>query len=309
MSKQKSRSGLGRGLNALINTTASGNENVVENSEINKSGVIEVELNKIEPNNNQPRKYFDDEGLQELAESIKSFGIIQPLIVKDCGKFYSIIAGERRWRAARLAGITKIPVIIKEYNEMETIQIALIENIQREDLNPIEEAMCYKKLSEEFFLSQEDIANRVGKKRGSISYYINLLNLDNRVQSFISNTKISAGHGRALLSIKDFENQFIICEYTIENNLSVKDLEIYVNRFNEELENPELNKGEEQEKVLNLPKLSEKNSIFKKIEKDLKSVFGTKVTIKSGKKKGKIEIEYYSEDELDRLVSLMKNIE
>lgn len=301
------KKGLGKGLGALLNNIEEKSEKD-EKKEKNekKSGIINIDINKIEPNAGQPRKYFDDESLEGLAESIKSFGIIQPLIVKDEGEYYSIIAGERRWRAARLAKLKEIPVIIKEYNEVETLQIALIENIQRQDLNPIEEAYCYKKLSDEYFFSQEDIANKVGKSRSVISNALVLLNLDSKVQNFIVECKISASHGRALLSIKNPEKQFQLAEQIIEDQMSLRELENEINFFNEYLEKIKLKEYEKEKidiKKENIEKIS-----YKKIESDLQTIFGTKVAIKPGKKKSKIEIEYFSPDELDRLLGIIKGL-
>lgn len=296
------KKGLGKGLGALLN-------NIEEHNDINekKAGVIEIDINKIEPNISQPRKYFDDESLIGLAESIKSFGIIQPLIVKDEGNFYTIIAGERRWRAARIAKLVTIPVIIKEYNEMETLEIALIENIQRQDLNPIEEAYCYKKLSEEYFFSQEEIANKVGKSRSVISNSLNLLNLDSKVQNFIVECKISSSHGRALLSIKNPEKQFQFAEQVIEDEMSLRELEHTINNYNDYLE--KIDQKQYTEKQVEVKRENIEIISYKKIESDLKTIFGTNVVIKSGKKKGKIEIEYFSPDELDRLLGIIKGFE
>jgi ParB family chromosome partitioning protein len=289
------KKGLGKGINALISTPISNIS--AESEEQQKSGAVLVDINKIEPNLNQPRKFFDNESLAELAESIKSYGIIQPLLVKDEGAYFSLIAGERRWRAARIAKLTEVPVIIKDYNEVDTIQVALIENIQREDLNPIEEAECYQRLMDEFFFTQEDIANKIGKSRSLISTFLNLLNLDDRVKNFIAEGKISATHGKLLLQVTDSEKQFSVCENFIENKMSARQAEEYIQIIN----NPPKFEIKKVKVEIN-PK-----DKYKNIETDLKSLLGTKVNIKDGKSKGKIEIEYYSNEELDRLIMILKN--
>ncbi len=288
------KKGLGKGINALISSAPVINKFDTE-SDGKKTGVIEIDINKIEPNFNQPRKYFDHESLEELAESLKIHGIIQPLLVKDEGDFYSLIAGERRWRAARIAKLTTVPVIIKEYNEIETIEVALIENIQREDLNPIEEAECYQRLIDDFFFTQEDIAKKIGKNRSTISNFLSLLELDSRVKNFIKEGKISSAHGKVLLKIEDPEMQFNFCENFIENKFSVRQAEEYLNDVFEE------------KKIDKTKTKNTKPLIYKPLEKDLKEIFGTKVNIRNGKKKGKIEIEYYSDEELDRIINIMKS--
>ncbi|MFV0504901.1 MAG: ParB/RepB/Spo0J family partition protein [Lachnospirales bacterium] len=274
------KKGLGRGLNALI----------TDNLEINKSGVIEVEVDKIEPNKNQPRKYFDKEALSKLSESIKEYGIVQPLIVKDNGDHYTIIAGERRWRSAKEARIKKVPVIVKDYTELEILEIALIENIQRQDLNPVEEAFCYNRLMEEFYLTQEDIAKKVSKSRSYISKIIKVLALDERVQNFIVNEQITMGHGALLVDLTSDE-QYFFADKIIEEELSIKQSKLLIENFKKE------------------PKKTEKKDVdlgFKFFEDELKNIYGTKVNIKNNKNnKGRIEIEYYSKDELDRLLSIL----
>jgi len=297
---QKTKKGLGRGLDALIGPTngVSATEKIETSS-----GVLDIDINKIEPNKDQPRKNFEEEALIELSESIKNYGIIQPLLVKDEGGYYSIIAGERRWRAARIAKLNKIPVIIKDYNEAEKIQIALIENIQRQDLNPIEEAECYKRLSEEYFFSQEDIAAKLGKKRATISSYMGLLNLDVRVKGLLTEGKLSVAHGNKLLSLEDPDDQFRTAEHIVGESLSVREADANIKFLIEQKQMAEKTKKPELI-VRHIVKKSYKN-----LESDLKSIFGTKVNIKDGKNKGKIEIEYYSEDELDRLIGRMKGLQ
>lgn len=287
----KKRGGLGSGMSSLFSSN--------EIEEKHSGGVLEVDINKITPNPKQPRNKFDDATLMELADSIKEVGVLQPITVKKNGDFYIIIAGERRWRAARIAGLEKIPAIEKDLDELKILEAALIENVQREDLNPMEEAYTYKRLSEEYSLSQEQIAKKVGKSRTVVANAIRLLNLDERVQTFIKENRISNGHGRALIPL-DKEQQFELAERIIDEGLSVRQIEELV----KEIQNPQPEEEKKTEKTIAPnPELAR---ACVGIAKDLKSIFGTKVTIKNGKKKGKIEIEYYSPDELDRIVGLMK---
>lgn len=283
------KKGLGKGLGALIQVE----EKLKEPA--GKAGVIEIDINKIEPNRQQPRKNFDEGPLLELAESLKEYGVIQPLVVKDEGEYFSIVVGERRWRAARLAKIPTLPVIIKNYNDEDMLQVALIENLQRQDLNPIEEAMCYRRLMDEYFYKQEDIAARIGKSRNSVSYSLGLLHLDDDVQLMLSEGKITAGHGRALLGVKDPALQVELALHIMEAGLSVREAEKLAKKSLEPKEAP------------NKPPATRSHS-FGHVELDLKSILGTKVTIRDGKNKGKIEIEYYSDDELDRLLTLFKKL-
>ncbi|MBR1737343.1 MAG: ParB/RepB/Spo0J family partition protein, partial [Firmicutes bacterium] len=231
------KSGLGRGLSALID-----NDETVEN--IDKESIIEVDINKIEPDENQPRTNFNNDSLNELADSIRNLGIVNPIVAKKNGEFYKIITGERRWRAARIAGIKTVPVIIKEYSELETIEVALIENVQREDLNLIEEAMTYKKLAEEFNLSQEEISKKIGKSRTVVTNAMRLLKLDQRVQNFLSEGKISAGHARALLGIENNDIQFETAEKIIDDGISVRETEELVKIINEKKEEVSEEKNE-----------------------------------------------------------------
>jgi len=283
---------LGRGLNALI----SAHDEPVEEQ---LSGVVEINVNKIEPNRQQPRKYFDQEALEELAASIEEYGVIQPIIVKNEGSYYSIIAGERRWRAARVAKLEKVPAIIKDYNDLQVLQIALIENIQRADLNPIEEAMCFKRLIDEYFFKQEDIGEKIGRSRQYISNMLNLLQLDPRVQNFIIEGKLTAYHGRILLMAKNNnELQYEMADKIIEEGLSARAAEQIIKN---KLEN---NKQAKKESV-ELPKID-----YSRIEEDLKTIFGTKVQIRDGKdNRGKIEIDFYSQEDLDRLLGLIRLME
>ncbi len=268
-----------------------------------KNFEIEVDLNKIEPNKNQPRKNFDDEKILELSESIKEIGIVQPIVVKQVGEFYQIIAGERRWRAARVAGLKKVPIIVKDFDEVKTLEASLIENIQRENLNPIEEAFTYKKFHDEFGFNQETIAQKVGKSRTAVANSIRLLNLDSRVQQLVKENKLSNGHARALLPITDNDAQFEVAEKIIDDGFSVRMTEEFVRKYIEAMQNKNEENSEKTQKAIE-PNFAE----YRKIEKSLKDILGTKVTIKNGKNKGKIEIEYYSEDELDRLICMLNSV-
>ncbi len=292
------KKGLGKGLGALLS------ENIVsEPEEKNDNSILEVDINKIEPNKNQPRKNFDSEKLAELAESIREIGIVQPVVVKKNGDFFVIVAGERRWRAAREAGLKTVPVIIKDYDEFASLEASLIENIQREELNPLEEALAYKRFHDEYNFNQETIAKKVGKSRAAVANSMRLLNLDKRVQNFIKENKLSSGHARALLAITDNDLQFDAAEKVIEENLSVRMTEDFVKKF---IENIEKQKQKNENEILK--KTQPNFEVYNQIAKSLNDILGTKVTIKNGKNKGKIEIEYYSEEELDRLVCMFKKI-
>ena len=256
-----------------------------------------LKLNLIEPNSEQPRKNFDEESLQELADSIKQYGVLQPLIVQKKGNHYEIIAGERRWRAAKLAGITDVPVLIREYDKQQTMEIALIENVQRADLNPIEEAQAFQQLIQEFHLTQEEIANRVSKNRATITNSMRLLKLDVRVQDMLAEGKISSGHARALLGLEEGERQYQVAVKIIEEKLSVRDVEKLVKMMNR----PPKEKKPEKGPDIDL--------IYRQVEDKLKSIMGTKVVInQKDKNKGRIEIEYYSQEELERLIELMESL-
>ena len=256
-----------------------------------------LKLNLIEPNSEQPRKNFDEESLQELADSIRQYGILQPLIVQKKGNHYEIIAGERRWRAAKLAGITDVPVLIREYDKQQTMEIALIENVQRADLNPIEEAQAFQQLIQEFHLTQEEIANRVSKNRATITNSVRLLKLDVRVQDMLADGKISSGHARALLGLEEGERQYQVAVKITEEKLSVRDVEKLVKMMNR----PPKEKKPEKGPDIDL--------IYRQVEDKLKSIMGTKVVInQKDKNKGRIEIEYYSQEELERLIELMESL-
>ena len=257
-----------------------------------------VKLTSIEPNGEQPRKKFDEEALQELADSIKEYGVLQPLLVKKTGDTYQIIAGERRWRAAKLAGLKEVPVIIREYDRQQSVEIALIENVQRADLNPIEEAFAYQLLMQEFGLKQEEIAARVSKNRATITNSIRLLKLAEPVQRFLIEGKISSGHARALLGIEDGEQQYAIAQQIAEKGLSVREVEKMVKLLSK---SPKEKKAAEEDKDLSF--------IFQDLEERMKGIMGTKVMIhQKDKNKGRIEIEYYSSSELERIVELIESI-
>jgi ParB family chromosome partitioning protein len=275
--------GLGKGLSALISS---------EMSEENQIKMISI--NSIEPNKEQPRKYFDEDKLEELASSIKEHGIIQPLIVKQEEDYYVIVAGERRWRAARLAGLKEIPVIIQDYTTKELMEISLIENIQREDLNAIEEAKAYETLMNQFSLTQEELAGRIGKSRPAIANTLRLLQLDEKIQELIIQGEITEGHGRAILRLPDKEAQLALAKKIIKDHLSVRETE---KKVDEMLKKPK-------KKTIK----DEKEVIYKEIEDKIKNILGTKVQITRGKKKGKIEIEYYNENDLERILYLLESI-
>lgn len=298
--KKKGLGAKGLGINALINTEM---EDMKASKPVEKKkteeAVLEVELDLIEPNRKQPRKYFDEAALEELAASLKTYGMIQPIVVKKNGEYYEIIAGERRWRAAKIAGLAKVPVVIKKWEEGEAFEAALVENLQREDLNPMEEAESYQRLQEEFGLSQEKIAEKVGKSRSAITNSLRLLQLDPRVRNFVVENKLTGGHARTLLPVTNGDEQFELAEYIIEEGLSVRAVEALVKAHLEKAEKP----AETEE---TLSKADERE--YRAIEDDLKSLFSTKVKLKPlGKRnKGKIEIEYYSEEDLERLLTLLK---
>ena len=254
-----------------------------------------VKIAKVEPNRDQPRKNFDEDALQELADSIKQFGLLQPILVQDRKTHYEIIAGERRWRAAKLAGLKEVPVIIRDYTEQEIVEISLIENIQREDLNPIEEAQAYKKLLTEFNLKQDEVAERVSKSRTAVTNSMRLLKLCDEVQQMIIDDMLSTGHARALISIEDPEQQYIIAQKIFDEKLSVRDVEKLVKN---------LNKPEKPKKEIIEDKSLE--IIYQDVEEKLKQSLGTKVDISSkGNGSGKIEIEFYNHDDLDRIIELL----
>ena len=258
-----------------------------------------VNLSLIEPNRGQPRKQFDEEALQELADSIRNFGVLQPLIVKKSGDtMYELIAGERRWRAARLAGLREVPVIVREYSRQQTMEIALIENVQREDLNPIEEARAYQMLIQEFGLKQEEVAERVSKNRATITNSMRLLKLDERVQEMLVENKISGGHARALLALEDGEQQYQAALKIISNKWSVREVERFVKSMGK---TPAKREADPEKERMDL--------FYRDLEERLKSLMGTKVSInQKDKNKGRIEIEYYSSAELERIIEMLQSV-
>jgi ParB family chromosome partitioning protein len=260
------------------------------------SGEQKVKITKVEPNRTQPRKNFDEDSLIELADSIRQFGVLQPLLVQKKGDYYEIIAGERRWRAAKMAGLKEIPVIIREYSHQEMVEIALIENIQRENLNPIEEAQAFKRLLEEFQLKQDEVAERVSKSRTAVTNSMRLLKLDEKVQQMIIDDMISTGHARALLAIEDKEQQYILANKIFDEKLSVRETEKLV----KDLKKPKKEKTK---------KDTSNDFIYRDLEEKMRSVIGTKVSVnQKSKGKGKIEIEYYSDEELEHIFEMIMSI-
>ena len=297
------RGGLGKGLDSLIPNMNVGEatpaktevktkivEKVVEKV-VEKPVEVKVKVSMIEPNKEQPRKNFDEDALIELAESIKQHGMLQPILVQERKGYYEIIAGERRWRAAKLAGLKEVPVIIKKFSDQEIVEIALIENIQRENLNPIEEAIAYKRLLNEFHLKQDEVAERVSKSRTAVTNSMRLLKLDERVQQMVIEEKLSTGHARALLAIEDLELQYQTACKVFDESLSVREVEKLVKemyRPKKEIKKPEINQA-----------------VYDDMSEKLKQIMGTKVQIlPKTNEKGKIEIEYYSGDELERIIDL-----
>lgn len=290
--------GLGKGLDIMLpDKIGTANTEGIKKPGIGKD-VIYVKIGKVEPNREQPRKSFDEDSLLELSESIKQYGILQPLLVQDKKDYYEIIAGERRWRAAKLAGLKEIPVIIKELTEREIVEISLIENIQRENLNPIEEALAYKRLINEFHLKQDELAERISKSRTSVTNAMRLLKLDERVQQMVIDDLITTGHARALLGITDNERQFVIAQQIFDENLSVRETEKLIKKLQNEKVEESVKKEEDSLAIF-----------YGDMEQKLKSIMGTKVLIhQKGKEKGRIEIEYYSSDELERIMDLFQSI-
>ena len=290
------RGGLGKGLDSLISAEA------VKSTKKDEAAQSEttVKITKVEPNREQPRKNFDEDALQELADSVKQYGLLQPILVQDRKDYYEIIAGERRWRAAKLAGLKEVPVIIKNYTEQEIMEISLIENIQREDLNPVEEALAYKRLLEEFHLKQDELAERVSKSRTTITNSMRLLKLCDYVQQMIIDGKLTTGHARALVPIENEENQKQLAEQIFDEKLSVREVEKRV----KELLNPTQKSAKKEELPKNI------QYIYEDIENKLKEKLSRKVAINAKGKNGtgKIEIEFYSNDDFDRLVEVLSNV-
>ena len=285
--------GLGKGLDALIPSSVAEPKKVKEKEvKIEKPDSI-VDINKVEPNREQPRKNFDEDALLELSESIKQFGLLQPILVQDRKTYYEIIAGERRWRASKLAGLKEVPVIIRNYTEQEIVEISLIENIQREDLNPIEEAQAYKRLLTEFNLKQDEIAERVSKSRTAVTNSMRLLKLCDEVQQMIINDMISTGHARAIISIENAEEQYALAQKIFDEKMSVRDVEKYIKN---------LNKPAKEKKKIN----KSLEVIYQEKEEFLKQALSTKVSVNGkGDGTGKIEIEFFSHDDFDRLMEIL----
>ncbi len=295
--------GLGKGLDAMLpKKIEKPKEKTEKKEEENVSRETLVKISSIEPNREQPRKKFNEDALHDLADSIKQYGVLQPLLLQKKGKYYEIIAGERRWRAARLAGLKEVPAIIKEFSSQEIIEVALIENIQREDLNPIEEAQAYKKLISDFKLKQDEIAERVSKSRTAITNSMRLLKLCPEVQEMLIDDIISSGHARALIPIEDVEIQKKIANEVMDKSLSVRETETLVRKLLSD--NPEKEKSKEKQKD------KKTELLYKSLEDKIKSIMGTKVSIqKKSKNKGKIEIEYYSDEDLNRIYDLLMSIQ
>lgn len=284
----KQQRGLGRGLNALLS------DEVLNGTEEKQDVIKKIDINDIEPNKKQPRKNFDEEELNDLSKSILEHGIIQPLVVREINGKYEIVAGERRYRAARLAGLNEIPVIIKNFSDQQTLEVALVENIQREDLNPMELACAYSLLMERFDLNQEEVADKVGKSRPSVANILRLLKLHPYVQEKLRENEITFGHARALLSVKESKVQKELTDMIVEKQLSVRDVEKYIQMLSKKADESK-EKGEKQAY----------NPFYREIQENLQKLFGTKVSISKGSKKGKIEIEYYSDDELERIIQII----
>lgn len=289
--------GLGKGLDSLIPTNVMMESEVkhatvstASSPEEEKNGTLMVKLSKVEPNREQPRKNFDEDSLQELAESLKQFGMLQPILVQNRGDYYEIIAGERRWRAAKIAGLKEVPVIVRELTDQEIVEISLIENIQREDLNPIEEAQAYKRLLTEFHLKQDEVAERVSKSRTAVTNSMRLLKLCDEVQKMVVDDMISTGHARALISIEDPEEQYLIAQKIFDEKLSVREVEKLVKDLHKPPKPPK-----EENKTL--------QAIYQEISERLKQSLSTKVSVSAKQNgAGKIEIEFYNHEDLERLL-------
>ncbi len=292
--------GLGKGLDSMIPEKVDKNSiQSVKQPDDNVSRETLININEIEPNKGQPRKNFDEDAIQELADSIKQYGIIQPLILQKKDKYYVIVAGERRWRAAKVAGLKKIPAIIKDYSPQEIMEIALIENLQREDLNPIEEAMAFQNLIKEFNLKQDEVAERVSKSRVAVTNSMRLLKLNPKVQQMLIDGMISSGHARTLLAVEDLELQYQVALKVFDEKLSVRDTEKLVKNL--------MNAKDEVKKETAVTR--EDSYVYRDLEEKMKRIIGTKVSIKKkSNNNGKIEIDYYSTEELERIIELFESI-
>ncbi len=293
MATAKKSKGLGKGLNTMIP------EKLPKVSQETSESPMMVTIDKVEPDREQPRKKFDEDALQDLAESEKQFGILQPLLVTKETDYYKIIAGERRWRAARIAGLKEVPIIVKELTDKEIAEIQLIENIQREDLNPIEVAEGYKLLIDKYDFTQDQLAERISKSRTAITNTLRLLKLDPRVREMIIDERLTQGHGRALLGVEDGDKQYELAMKIFDSNMNVREVEKMVKSL-------EKNKDGKKAKT----KIDKKTeAIYQSLEENMKQILGTKVSIQAkDNKQGKLEIEYYSPEELDRIVNMIQTI-
>ena len=290
------KGGLGKGLDSMIPNKI-GTAKTEEKAELKQE--VMVPISKVEPNKEQPRKNFDEDALLELSESIKQFGVLQPLLVQDKKDYYEIIAGERRWRAAKLAGLKQVPVIVKHLTDQEIVEISLIENIQRENLNPIEEAIAYKRLLNEFNLKQDEVAERVSKSRTAVTNSMRLLKLSDKVQQMVIDDMISTGHARALLGIADEEKQYTLAQRIFDEKLSVREVEKLVKKMQKQKSAPAKENADK----------AKLDAVYQDVEEKMKTILGTKVVInQKDSMKGKIEIEYYSPQELDRIYELFQTI-
>ena len=297
------KKGLGKGLDSLIPKQSPAKKSTTKETKpaepktVVKKEEVRLKLTEVEPNREQPRKTFDEDALLELADSIRQYGVIQPLIVQKRDGYYEIIAGERRWRAAKMAGLKEVPVIIRDYNDQQIVEISLIENIQRENLNPIEEAAAFKRLLTEFHLKQDEVAERVSKSRAAVTNSMRLLKLDERVQQMVIDEMISTGHARALLGTEDKELQFRLAQRVFDEKLSVRDVERLMKSLS----------AKEKEKKTK-PEIPNR-FIYQDLEEKMKAALGTKVTInRKSNQKGRIEIEYYSDEELERMFDMIMSL-
>jgi ParB family chromosome partitioning protein len=300
----KKKSGLGSGLDGLIpkknpsTATTTSTKKDDEPKEVTKADLL-VSINKVEPNREQPRKFFDEDKLLELSESIKQHGIISPIIVQKREDYFEIIAGERRWRAAKMAGLKEVPVLIRDLSEQEIMEIALIENLQREDLNAMEEALGYQQIIEKFKLKQDELAEKVSKSRTAITNSLRLLKLDERVQQMVRDDLIQTGHARALLGISDPDKQYEFAQMVFDKRMTVRDVEKAIKKLQKEKQDPKPQNKED----------AQRSIIYRDLEENLKGIIGTKVNILSkDENKGKIEIEYYTKEELDRIIEMLRSI-
>lgn len=288
------RTGLGKGLDSMIPPKTLTRVSKEDTTEVSKTGEKILKITEVEPNKKQPRKFFNEEALKELCDSIKQHGIVQPLVVAKQKDYYEIIAGERRWRAAKMAGLKEVPVVIKDYSPQEVMEVALIENIQREDLNPVEEARAYQNLIKEYDLKQEEVADRVSKSRSAITNSLRLLKLDDQVLNMLVEETISSGHARTLLALDDSAQQLTVAEKIVKDHLSVRDTEKLVKNLN-------------QPPKKTIKKELKNDFVYKDMEEKLKQTIGTKVRInRKAENEGKIEIEYYSQDDLEKIVAYFK---